>query len=178
MLPAVIDYLLGTDAYQGWGNIYPRTYQMIFPNFPPVQTIMYTISPPAEVHSYILYQWVFGEAMMPHAFDAKFEQSGNRIFDAIISGYFTTNPIQVFAFVTTARPIDMSITNLRLLPNYYELTTFYLSVPTVSVYDAIKDALRRMQTSTRLEELSKQATDLLKVISEKPPGPRAPIGGA
>lgn len=161
MLPAAIEYLLTLREYGGVPGVYNRIYQVIIPNFPPSTSISYTISPTENVYAYILYEWAFGQAMVPHAFDVKIHQAGNKLFDAIISGRFTTDSLYTFACVTAAHPVDVAVTNLRLLVNYYELTTFYVTIPNEDSYKIMVAALKRMYTSTKMEHVAELLENLL-----------------
>ena len=132
-----IDYLLSRRV----PGVNSKIYQAIIPNFSPLASVQYTVAPSGLIYGYILYEWVFGQAMVPHSFDVKINQGGNKLFDAIISGRFITDSTHTFVFVTQAQPVDITVTNLRTLVNYYELTTFYLTIPSEDSFNIITDAL-------------------------------------
>lgn len=171
MIPFAVEYLLTLKDNSGSPIVYTEQYQVIIPNFPPLTTLVYTVLPAAPVYRLIMYGFNFGQAMVPHSFDVKINHRGNLLFDAIVSGRYMTEDYSVFSTIGTGNPVQVTVTNLRLLVNYYELTTFCLSISNVDYYEMVVDALRRMQTSTESERL-------LGAISQKPPyGPQLPIGG-
>lgn len=182
MIPGAIDYLLSLRDSTGGSIVFPLQSQVIIPNFPPLSTINYSVSPITPIEALILYLYCFGEAMVPHAFDAKIQHSGGYIFNAIVSGQFTRIPTSVFIIIGRQQPsVQITVTNLRLLVNYYELTFNLLGIRTQENYNIVMDALRRMHTSTKSEQLAQQASDLLRAIAEgSAPGaltPQPPIGG-
>lgn len=163
MLPA-IEYLLTLRESAKMPGIHNRVYQTAIVNFPPLTTINYSVSP-TNAYCYILYEFTFGEAMVPHSFDVKVLQAGQKILDVVISGRFTTGSIYTFISIQGGRPADFYVTNMRNLVNYYELTAFYLAIPDIEHYNAVVDALRRMHTSTKIEELAKQCRDILNSLT-------------
>jgi len=182
MSQSAVDYLLSLRDSTGGSIVFPTQSQVIIPNFPPLTTINYSVAPLAPIEALILYQYCFGEAMVPHAFDVKMQFSGGYIFNAIVSGQFTTIPTLTFVLLRRQQPsVQITATNLRLLVNYYELTFNILGIRTQDNYDIVIDALRRMHTSTRSEQLAQQSSDLLRAIAEgSAPGaltPQPSIGG-
>lgn len=174
MLPDIIEYLLSLRQHGEKPGIFNRAYQVIIPNFPPLISIRYTVSP-AIAYAYILYEWTFGQAVVPHSFDVKVDQGGDKLFDAIVSGRFTTDSAYSFALVTTSHPVDITVTNLRTLANYYEATTFYLSIPTEEAFKIVIDALERMNTSAKSEALAEETNRLLRNVVALLGGEEAPL---
>lgn len=172
MLPATIDYILSLRDPSGGIVASLNQYQVVIPNFPPLTTINYSVLPLPPIEAYILYEFSFGEAMMPHSFDVKIKHGAGYILNAIVSGRFT-QPVSTFAIIGHQQPaLNIAATNLRLLTNYYELTTFLVSITSVPNYNIVIDALRRLHTSTRLEQLVAEVSK-----GQVPaPSPRQPIG--
>jgi hypothetical protein len=178
MVPTIIEYLLSLLGPGGLSVFYTRLSQIIIPSFPPLQTVQYSISLTPDVYGYIFYDFSFGEAMVPHAFDVKINQSGRKFFDAIVSGRFMAIPQYTFSFMTKDTPILVDATNTTLLVQYFETAYQFLVVPAQSDYNTMVDALRRVFTSTKSEELLQEVKTLLQqlVDLEKKMGPRPPIG--
>lgn len=154
MLPGTIDYILSLRDATGGQVASQAQHQVIIPNFPPLTTVNYSVAPVTPVEAIILYEFVFGEAMVPHSFDVKIRHGADTPLDVIVSGRFTREPTSVFIIVGRQQPsINVAATNLRILTNYYELTTSYITITSVDNYNIVVDALRRMHTSTESEEL-------------------------
>jgi len=145
MLPEAISYLLTLTGPEGAPVVSNAQYQLIVPNFPPLRSIQYTIAPAPRIYAYILYEWTFGQAMVPHAFDTKMYLGGRKIFDNIVSGRFTTGSVNTFAFLTQTVHLDVMVSNLRTLVNYFESATFYLTVPSEGNFEIVREALMRWQ---------------------------------
>lgn len=174
MLPSTIDYILSLRDASGGVVASLNQYQVVIPNFPPLTTINYSVLPADPVQAYILYELSFGEAMVPHSFDVKIRHGSSYIINAIISERFS-QPISTFAIIGHQQPaLLVAASNLTLLTNYYELATFFISITSLDNYNIVVDALRRLHTSTRLEQLAAEATRLLALLP--PSEPRPPIG--
>ncbi|KKK49777.1 hypothetical protein LCGC14_3131650, partial [marine sediment metagenome] len=147
------------------------------PNFPPLTTINYSVAPANPIQAYILYEFVFGQAMVPHSFDVKIRHGASTLLNIIVSGRFTSFPTSTFAVIGHQQPaLGIAATNLRLLTNYFELTSSFVTIATVDGYNLVIDALRRMHTSAKSEELAAEANTLLQSIPGIPPvAPREPI---
>lgn len=176
MLSGVIDYILSLRDQTGGQVASLAQFQVIIPNFPPLTSINYSVVPAARIQAYILYEFVFGEAMVPHSFDVKIRHGADTVLDVIVSGRFTTIPSSSFAFMGRQHAgLNIMATNLRTLTNYYELTTSYVSITDQANYNIVIDALRRMHTSKVSEELASQANDLLRGLEGRIlPTPAAP----
>lgn len=174
MLPATIDYILSLRDPSGGTVASLNQYQIVIPNFPPLTTINYSVLPVDPLEVFILYEFSFGEAMVPHAFDVKIKHGASYILNAIVSGRFM-QPVSTFALIGRAQPaLNVAATNLRLLSNYFELATFMVSITSLDNYNIVVDALRRMHTSTRLEQLAEEEVKLLQSMPLS--APRPPIG--
>lgn len=166
MLPATIDYILSLRDGSGGSVASLDQHQVIVPNFPPLTTVNYSVSPFTPIQAYILYEFVFGEAMVPHSFDVKIRHGSGYILNVIVSGRFTSQPVNVFAVIGEQNPaLNVAVTNLRLLANYYELTTSYVSIASQENYKIVLDALRRLHTSSRLENLVEDSKKILAQMS-------------
>jgi len=180
MLPAVIEYILSLRNSANMPGIYNRAFQVAIPNFPPLNTINYSVSPSVGIHAYIIYELSFGQAMVPHAFDVKVYHGGQKLLDSVISGRFTVGSFNTFLVVGESSPANFSVTNLRTLVNYYESTAFYINVPDEEHYAVIVDALKRLHTSVKSEELASQSNNLLSqlvALEGGTPAPFPPVGG-
>lgn len=154
----VIDYLLSLRE----GNsqlVKVDTYQVIINNVPALSSIKYTVFP-MNAFAHIVYSIVFGESMVPHSLAARVYQGGGKLFDAMISGAFVNQPVRLLVFVTGSTPMEVEVTNYRLLVNYFEATTMHLSIRSEENYHTVLDALRRLHTSSKSEELLQEIADL------------------
>lgn len=147
-------------------------FQTIINNVPPLTSVEYSLSPATGTYAQLMYSIVFGQSMMPHSIGAQIYQGGAKLFDAIVSGSFTEEPTTMFAFVTVASPVNVRVSNYRLLSNYYESTAMYLAINNEESFNKVLDALRRYGTSARSEELAAQSAALLNSILT---GPREKI---
>lgn len=175
MLPSAVEYLLTLKDQSGNSVCSPRQFQVIVPNFPPRGNVIYTVAPPTPVRAYILYEFCFGEAMVPHAFNVRITHGPAQVLNAIISGMYTTSRSGIFTVLGKQQSaLNVTVSNLTQLVQYYELTTQFLTVITEDNYKTVLDALRRMYTSASSENLAAQGLSLLKQMS---PGSRPPIPG-
>ncbi len=174
MLPAAIEYLLTLKDQSGNPVCFMHQFQVIVPNFPPRGNIIYSVAPPTPVRAYILYEYCFGEAMVPHAFNVRITHGPTEVLNAIISGLYTSSRSGIFSVLGKQQPaLNVTVSNLTQLAQYYELSTQFLIVTTDDEYKTVIDALRRMHTSKSSETLASQTLDLMKKLS---PG-AVPAGG-
>ena len=152
MLPSTIDYILTLRDETGGQVASLAQFQVIIPNVPPLTSITYSVQPANPIQAYILYEFVFGQAMVPHSFDVKIRHANDTVLDVIVSGRFSS-PTSTFVFMGRPQPsLSVIATNLRTITNYYELTTSYIAIDNASSLLIVLDALRRMHTSKELEE--------------------------
>ena len=143
MLPAIIENILSLRENTGAPVAAQNMNQIIIPNFPALDTINYNIAPTPLIHKQIYYEMSFGQAMVPHSFDVKMYQAGEKVFDAIISGRFTTRSADLFFVADPQHPLQVYVTNLRSLVNYYEATLLYLDIKPGENWDTVDNYLRR-----------------------------------
>lgn len=148
MLPAVIENLLSLRERTGAPVVAQNMNQVIIPNFPALATMTYNVGPAPLIYRQIYYEISFGQAMVPHSFDVKMYQSGEKVFDAIVSGRFTARSFDVYAISDPEHPLQVMVTNLRLLDNYYECTLQMLDVKQGENWDVVSDYLRRYHLTT------------------------------
>lgn len=142
MLPVLIESLLSLGAESDNPACSQGMNQIIVTNFPALRTLKFAISPPASIFRQIYYQINFGEAMIPHAFDVKMVQAGNKLFDAIVSGVFISRSFDLFVISKPQNPIELTATNLRAVDNYYEVTIEYLDVKPGESWKRVQNYLK------------------------------------
>jgi len=139
-LSATIDKLLVTELIGKDLTVQPRQYQIIIPNFPPLMTINFTVEPLIS-YAHMLYQFSWGSAMVPRSFDIKMYVAGTKLIDTTSTSRISDEPIDTLALITRGNPASINITNVTLLVQYYEWTTFYLDVQDASAYGRVEKAL-------------------------------------
>lgn len=178
MLSYVIEYLLSLERPGGGRLVFGGGSQLIVPAFPPNTTITLTVAPYGNDYAYIPYYSAFAPAMVPGAFWGWGQQYGNKQYTGTLGSWFLTNPspLDAFVFVTEAEPAIAQLTNQSPLNQYYEGISFFIAIASEEDYHAVLEALARLATSARLEQLANEAVELLKVMTGGAPAPRPPIG--
>lgn len=162
MLPATISYLLGAQEENHLLELQNKTFQIIVPDFPSLRSLRLAVSPPASSYAFLLYEVSFESAMVPHSMSIQmFSGRREKLLDVILSGRFTKDSAYTLAPITPGAPLIILINNLRLLNNYFECTVFYLDIPDQNSWNLVMDALRRMETSARLEDIGQSIANSL-----------------
>ena len=183
IFPEIINYLLslrypGSETgRQNW-ICYHGVVQVTAPFIAPGQTISYIAKPLSGVHAWIGYGTIFSSDTVPKTLTGTIQQYGAIPYSGIISQALRDNEIEGFLLITEQEPMYYSVTNISPINQRFETVGTYLVVPTPQDLVTIFDALRRLHTSTKSEELLQQAVNLLGVLSGQPQQPRPPIGGS
>lgn len=177
-LSYVIEYLLSLERPSGGRLCYAGVSQLIIPIFPPNTTITLESGPLGSDYAYLPYLSTLGPAMVPSAFSGWGQQYGSRQYTGVLTSWFLNNILDSFAFVTDAEPGIAQITNQTALFQYYEGMVFIICIATEADYHMVLEALKRLSTSARSEQLAAEANLLLRSIATgEPPAPQPPIGG-
>jgi len=145
-------------------------YQLRVPVLAPGASINYTARPLQGVFAWLGWRLMFGKETIPNAFIGTFSQYGTTPYSGPVSGRILDEGWQVFNLVTEQEPTYMSVTNISPLGQTWEVIGLFITIPTPQDMVTVSDALRRLQTSTKSEELLQQAVNLLGVLSGLPPG--------
>ncbi len=176
-LPYVIEYLLSLERPGGGRLVYAGGSQLLVPAFPPNTTITLTTAPFGNDYAYIPYYTAFGPAMVPGAFWGWGQHFGNRQYIGTVASWFMANSLDSFVFVTQSEPALAQITNQSPLNQYYEGISFFVAIATQDDFKEVLEALARLATSARSEQLAVEANQLLRSLATGKPAPQPPIGG-
>lgn len=144
MLPPLIENILTLRDETGAQVAEENMNQTIIPNFPALASLTYNLAPPPMIYRQIYYEIAFGQAMVPHSFDIRMFSGGTKVFDAIVSGRFTQGGIfDMFEIIDPSHPLQVIVTNLRAVDNYYELTLQFLDIKLGQNWDMTNDYLTR-----------------------------------
>lgn len=183
ILPDIINYLLAlrypgsVNERQSW-VCYQGYIQYRVPVIRSGQTISYTVRPPQGIHAQLGYDIRFGSDMMPYVFTITVSQFGSMPFGGLVTQLVKEDNIAGFVLATEQEPMYMSITNISPLSQRGEMAGTALMISTPHDMEVIIDALRRLHTSTKSEELLQQAVNLLGLLTRQPEEPRPLIGGS
>lgn len=177
MLSNVIEYLLSLERPGGGRLVYAGGSQFIVPAFPPNTAITLTTAPFGNDYAYIPYYAAIGPAVVPGAFWGWGQHFGNRLYTGVIASWFMQNALDSFVFVTESEPAIAQLTNQTALNQYYEGISFFVAIASEDDYHRVLEALARLGTSARTEQLAIEANRLLRKLAGEPPVPEPPIGG-
>jgi hypothetical protein len=150
-LPRVIEYL--TSINTGQGNLVLQNVNQIIATIPPLTRINIQTEPSDVDFAEIVYRIAFDTQMVPSAFYVEGTYSGNRVYGNMVNQYNLDNPIDAFAITTHGQRSSIVIDNRTNLNQYFACTTFVLTVTSSKHWDQIIDALRRLETPLKVEEL-------------------------
>lgn len=176
-LSYVIEYLLTLERPGRGRLVYGGVSLLLIPAFPPGVTITFTTAPYGDDYAYIPYYNALGPAMVPGAFYGWAQQWGNKQYEGTVSSWFMANALHAYVPVTQSEPAIAQITNQSPLNQLYEGISFFIGIATEDDYNLVLEALARLGTSARLEQLGREATELLRMLTGGPPEPRPPLGG-
>ena len=182
IFPEVINYLLtlrypGSESdRQNW-VCYRSGYQVIIPVVPPGATIAYTVQPLHGVYAWLGWSTRFGTDMVPNVFTGTIRQYGTIPVNGVLSQRMRDDAIEYFILVTEQEPTHITVSNISPLGQRLEVLGDMIVIPTPKDLATITDALRRLHTSARSEQLQQEAAYSLSVLSGQPLEPRPPIGG-
>ncbi len=161
MLTDIFTFLLTLEKSPNESLVTLGASQTEIAAFPPNTAVTLTVTPGEGEFAYIMHYTNFDPAMVPRAFQAFGQQLGARVYDAIVNAWLTQNHVDTYIVITKQQGTLARIQNLTPLNQYYSGIVFWLVVKTAEDYQLVREALRRLHTSTRSEELATQANKLL-----------------
>ncbi len=170
--PDIINYLLTLrypGAETGRMNLvcYRGVIQTIIPLMPPNTTVNFTFRPLQGVYAFMCWATRPGTDVVPNVFSGTIQQYGSFVWDGVVTQRAKDDPAEYFSLVTEQEPAALSITNLSPLAQRWEAIADFIVIPTPQDLVTVLDALRRLHTSQKSEELLQQANDLLRTISTR-----------
>ena len=180
-VPSIITYILslrypGTRAEQMNWVCYNGFVQVRVPLIPPGMVINYTTRPLRGVFAWIGYSTSFGSDMVPDTFAITATQYGSVPYSAVVTQGFRDYERQGFIVITEQEPVLYSVTNISPVGQKGEVLGHIVVVPTIDNMKQIIDALERLHTSTKSEQLLQQAVYLLGLLSGQPVEPLPSVG--
>ena len=172
-----IEELLSLQRPGGGRLLHVGISQFIIPLFPPNTTITFSTGPLGTDYAYIGYGASFGPAMVPSAFYGWGQQYGSRQYEGILTGWFTGRELDALIFVTSAEPAVGQVQNRTPLFQYYEYIAFVITIASEADYYLVLEALARLGTSAKSEQLAQEANQLLQTMAGGPATPQPPLGG-
>jgi hypothetical protein len=107
--------------------------------------------------------------MVPGAFYGWASHWGNKQYEATLASFLTNNALDSFVYVSRAEPASAQIENQTALNQYYEGLTFFLRIQSEEDLGLVKEALARVGTSARSEQLAEDSNRLLKILAGEAP---------
>lgn len=176
LLPYIIQYLESLMTPHGGQLVEPGGFQIFIPIVPPNTLVPYIISPSLGYYAYIGYRLDFDGTMVPNAFSITLDQWGMRPYSGILTQKIIEFGIDHIIPVTEAEPCHSQALNLTPLNQYACVDGYFVGIHSAEDYQTVMDALRRLGTTTKSEELATQANDLLRRLVAPIPSPY-PRGG-
>lgn len=170
MIPVVVEWLLTLEKSPDAALVSLGGSQFDILAFPPNTTATFGMTP-GDDYAHILFQGQFDTTIKPRAFYTYLQQYGNRLYDGVLTSTSILNPCPEFIVGTAGQPTFFYIQNRSNLVQYFSYIQFWLVVRLKEDMEIIRDALRRMHTSTKSEALAAQASNLLVQLM-KAYGPR------
>lgn len=182
ILPEIINYILtlrytGTESGRTSFVCYEGFIQVRIPMFPAGLNLVYTVRPDAGIFALLGYRRLIGTDMVPDAFSSTIHQYGARPFSGIITQISRDMEHPGFMLITERDPLVITVNNISPLSQKAEMMGHVVIIGTEYDLAEITDALRRLHTTTRSEQLLQQAVNLLGVLTGAPPQPSPSIGG-
>ena len=183
IFPEIINYLLtlrypGSEKERQNWVCWRVGIQIRVPLVWPGQTISYTVKPLNGTYAWLGYDTRFAPDMVPNTFVGTMSQFGSQPFNGQVTQLIRDNNIEGFVLTTEQEPMAISISNISPLAQMAEMLGTAIMIPTPQDLATIMDALRRLHTSTKSEQLLQQAVYLLGLLSGEPLEPLPPVGGS
>lgn len=174
-LPYVIEYLVSMRRPDGGHLVNQGIGQIIVPSFPPFSTLNLTNTPWGNEYAYIAFRSQLGAAVLPGCFINEIQQHGNRAYSGTMGSWFTNNSVDGFDIITDAEPSIIRITSISPLNQYWEGVTLFVGINSEDDFHLVLEAIKRVATSVKSEQLQAEANSLLAVIAGTPASPNPPI---
>ena len=182
-LPEIISYLLtvkypGSESSRSNWVCYLGTSQIVIPLVPPGSNVAYALKPLHGSFAWICYATKFSSETVPNTFSGSISQFGSVPYSGVFSQRYRDEDLDYLAVVTEQEPVYINISNISPLNQKGESLTHMLVISSPQDLDTVMDALRRLHTTTKSEELLQESVYLLGVLSGQPQEPRPPVGGS
>jgi len=181
ILPEIINYILTLrypESQTGRSDFicYLGFTQVRIPLIPAGREILYTVRPAGGVFAWLGYRRLIGTDMVPDVFSSSFFQYGTSPFSGLVTQTARDIEHPGFTFITEREPLVITVTNISPLAQKGEMIGYFVVITSESDLGVITDALRRLHTSARSEQLLQEADYLLGVLAGQNLEPRPPIG--
>ncbi len=178
MIPGpAIEYLLTLRRPGGGTLVILDAAQILIPAFPPATTLSFSAGPIGDDYGQIVYGAKAGPNMIPNAFTGYVQVWGSRLIAGTFTAATLVTEFQSFLWVTQAEPALIYLTNVSGLNQVLELDYVSIRISSEEDYEMVLEALARLGTSVRLEQLAEEANQLLTMLTGGPPAPQPPIRG-
>lgn len=173
MIPTyAIEYLLTLQRPGGGRLVIPEASQILIPIFPPNTSLTLSVHPYGSDYSLIKFGLGFGPNMVPNTFQGYVQTWGSREIQGTLTAEVLNTELQGFVLITQSEPSVLSVTNISGLNQVFEIDSVNLRISTEDDYKLVLEALARLGTSAKLEQLAQEAVLLLgKLVGEAPPPP-------
>lgn len=162
-----VEYLMTLSGPGGNRLCYGGLSQTIVPLFPPNTSITLEGVPGFGDFLNIVFFSSAGPAMVPLAFAGEAFYYGSRQYSGILASWFVANDVSFFVPVSHQWPATATINNISPLNQYYEGYAFALTFRTEDDYALALEALNRMGTSSKLEQLAAECRGFLSGLAGK-----------
>jgi hypothetical protein len=177
-LPVAVEYLLAQEEYPGGPRLcFLGGTSYRFDAFPGSATETWNVVPAAGEYALVIFEVYFNTQMIPDAFRSLGTQFGARPFCALINGAYIDHYICTYMAITTATPWHVEAQNMTNVVQLYEMSHRHISFPSREAYVVGLEALRRMVTTTRMENAAESSAQMLSTMSGIPLGARPSIRG-
>lgn len=160
----IAEYLESLERPGGGRLVKPAISQVYVPAIPPLTSLSWYTAPRDGEYCAIGLKIILSTAMVPNALYGSGQQYGSRIVEGIITQTWLENPIEAIYFMSKAWPAYLRIVNLTNMVQLWESLQYYLIVASEQDLALVLDALRRLSTSSKLEQAAIQANNLLTNI--------------
>lgn len=175
-LPHIIEYLLALQRPDGGPLLFAGVNQILIPAFPPNTTLTWQRGPFGADYAIIMYETWLSPSMVPGAFSGWGQQWGATQFSAVLTSEWLSYIMSGYVTATQAEPSIFSLTNETALVQYYSQSAAFLNIATPEDYNLLLEAIARVGTSARSEQLAQEAVQLLRILTGGAPAPQPPIG--
>jgi len=176
-LPFVIEYLLTMERPGGGHLLHQGVSQTIIPAIPPNTQFVLQTLPFGTDYLDIVYASYVDLAVVPNAFYGWGQYYGARSYEGTLTAGFIANPIDSFVIISRSEPAMALIQNQTALNQYYAGIVYFLSVASEDDFNLITEALARIGTSAKSEQLAMEANQLLRQLTLSAPKPSIVEGG-
>jgi len=174
-LPRVIEFLLTLREPGGGNLVHQGANQTLIPAVPPNTEFVLQAFPIGSDYIDIAYGGFVDPMVVPGAFYGYGQYFGNRTYDGVITAGFIAYNVESFVLISESEPAIALLRNLTALNQYYSGMIYFITIDSERSYNLVLEALNKMGSSAKSEQLATEANQLLRQIVTGAPEP--PIGG-